>query len=193
MTSGIYQLNFNDQAYYIGQSQDLEARWKQHADKFLKGKSAKKMQDAYDKHGMPNARILIECHKDYLDIMENYYISIQKQYENCLNTTAPALDPKVNYEWLLQNTHMLKFSSIEIMGDFVNTVKEKTELEAKHEIMKRNLDNRFLAARATAELREGKDENAELVAYNTEKIAHIESELARIKSRGFLDRIFNHQ
>lgn len=193
MTSGIYRLNFDNQAYYVGQSQDLEARWKQHADKFLKGKSAKKMQDAYDAYGMPNATILIECHKDYLDIMENYYIAQQKTYPNCLNTTTPPLESNIDYDWLMQNTHMLKFSSIDIISDFITTVQQKTELEAKYNAMRRQLDNRFLAAKATAELREGKDENIELVAYNTEKIAHIESELARIKSRSFLDRIFNHQ
>ena len=46
MTSGIYLLNFKDQAFYIGQSQDIETRWKQHRDKFLKGKAAEKMQNA---------------------------------------------------------------------------------------------------------------------------------------------------
>lgn len=193
MTSGIYKLNFNDQAYYIGQSQDMESRWKQHADKFLKGKSAKKMQDAYDEYGMPEATILLECHKDYLDIMENYYIAQQKTRPNCLNSSTPALESNVDYDWLMQNTNMLAFSSIDILRELFTTVQQKTELETKYEAIRTQLDNRFLAARATAELREGKDENAELVKYNTEKIAHIESELARIKGRGFLDRVFNHQ
>lgn len=193
MSSGIYQLNFNNKAYYIGQSQDLEARWKQHAEKFKAGKAAKKMQDAYDELGMPNVTVLIECHKDYLDIMESYYIAQQRKLPHCLNTTAPTLDPNIDYDWVLQNINMLKFSSIDIMHELFTAVQQKTELETKHEALKSQLDNRFLAARAKAELRDGKDINAELVAYNEQKIAHIESELARIKDRSFLQRVLNHQ
>ena len=193
MTSGIYQLNFNDKAYYVGQSQDLESRWKQHADKFLKGKSAKKMQDAYDAHGMPNAVILIECHKDYLDIMENYFIAQQKTYPNCLNTTTSPLEPNINYEWLMQNTHMLKFSSIDIISDFIDVVKQRDALELEHTSVKNQLANKHMLSMARAELQDGKDVNVELVKHNLDKIAHIESELARIKSRGFLDRVLNHQ
>ena len=193
MTSGIYQLNFNNKAYYIGQSQDLEARWKQHAEKFKAGKAAKKMQDAYDELGMPNVTVLIECHKDYLDIMESYYIALQRKQPHCLNTTAPALDPKIDYEWLLQNMPMLKISSIEIMSSLINTVKEKDDLQVEHDTIKKQLDTRFIAAKATAELRDGKDLNAALVQYTQDKIAHIESELARIRGRGLVERVLNHQ
>lgn len=193
MTSGIYQLNFNDKAYYVGQSQDLESRWKQHADKFLKGKSAKKMQDAYDAHGMPTATILLECHKDYLDIMENYYIAQQKTYPNCLNTTTPPLESNIDYDWLMLNTHMLKISSIDIIREFIDVVQQKDALDIEHESVKNQLKNKHMASMARAELQDGKDINAELVKHNISKIAHIESELARIRGRGLLDRVFNHQ
>lgn len=180
MTSGIYQLNFNDQAYYVGQSQDLEVRWQQHTDKFLKGKSAKKMQDAYDAHGMPTASILIECHKDYLDIMENYYIAQQKTKPNCLNTTTPPLESHIDYDWLLQNTHMLKFSSIDIINNFINTTKQKDELQVEYDTIKKQLESRLLVSQPVlppANL------NAVLVQYTQDKIAHIQSELARLKVR----------
>lgn len=179
MTSGIYQLNFNDQAYYIGQSQDLEARWKQHAEKFKAGKAAKKMQDAYDELGMPTVNVLIECHKDYLDIMESYHIAEQRKLPNCLNTTAPALDPKIDYDWLLQNTHMLKISSIDIISNLLTAVKEKDELQVEHDTIKKQLNNKFLITRAPLS---PEDLNSVLVQYTQDKIAHIQSELARIKS-----------
>ena len=179
MTSGIYQLNFNDQAYYVGQSQDLETRWKQHSDKFLKGKSVKKMQDAYEEFGMPNASILIECHKDYLDIMESYYIAIQRKLPNCLNTTAPALDTAIDYEWLLQNANMLKISSIDIISNLLTAVKEKDELQIEHDTIKKQLNNKFLISRAPSS---PEDLNSVLLQYTQDKIAHIQSELARIRA-----------
>ena len=41
MTTGIYQMNFSDQAYYVGKSQDIEQRWKQHKDSFEKRRDRK--------------------------------------------------------------------------------------------------------------------------------------------------------
>ena len=179
MTTGIYQLNFNNQAYYIGQSQDLETRWKQHSDKFLKGKSVKKMQDAYDEFGMPEAAILIECHKDYLDIMESYYISVQRKQPNCLNTTAPALDPGIDYEWLLQNANMLKISSVDTISSLLTAVREKDELQLEHDTIKKQLNNKFLIPKAPSN---PEDINSVLIQYTQAKIDLIQNELARIKS-----------
>lgn len=186
MTSGIYQLNFNDQAYYIGQSQDMESRWKQHEDKFAKGKSAKKMQDAYDAHGMPTATILLECHKDYLDIMENYYIAQQKTRPNCLNSTTPPLESNIDYDWLLQNVNMLKFSSIDIMRELFTAIQQKNELEAQCKALRTQLEHPVIEAPPEPEPEPSNDPYAELLAYNTRKIAYIQSELARI-------RAVNHQ
>lgn len=180
MSSGIYLLNFNDQAYYVGQSQDMEARWQQHADKFAKGKSAKKMQDAYDAHGMPESSILLECHKDYLDIMENYYIAQQKTKPNCLNTTTPALESNVDYDWLLQNTHMLKVSSIDIINNFINISKQKDELQVEYDTVKKQLENKFFVPQPVVP---PTNLNQALMQYTQDKIAHIQSELTRIKAR----------
>ena len=193
MTSGIYQLNFDNQAYYIGQSQDMETRWKQHADKFLKGKAAAKMQDAYNQLGMPNAMIIIECHKDYLDIMETYYIHVQKQYANCLNTSAPALDPKINYDWLLLNKPMLQFSSVEIISDFIDLAKNNTKLEEEHDDLKHNFNKEYLLHKAAADLKYGKDENEQLVKEYHDRLRKAQEKVTKLLNRGLFDRLFNHQ
>ena len=193
MTSGIYQLNFDNQAYYIGQSQDMEARWKQHADKFIKGKAAQKMQYAYNQLGMPMTGIVIECHKDYLDIMETFYIHDQKQYPNCLNTSAPPLDPNIDYTWLYHNRHMLKFSSFDIIQNFVSAVEDKNKLQETHETLKRNFNSKFIKAKADAELRDGKDENAMLVVEQRNNLQQAQAKITRLLNRSLFDRIFNHQ
>lgn len=193
MTSGIYQLNFDNQAYYIGQSQDMEARWKQHADKFIKGKAAAKMQSAYDQLGMPMTGIVIECHKDYLDIMETFYIHDQKQYPNCLNTTAPPLDPNIDYTWLYQNRFMLKFSAFQIIQEFVEITQAKEVLEQTHATLTRNFNSKFIEAKAVAELQKGKDKNAKLVVEQRNNLAQAQAKITQLLNRGLWDRIFNHQ
>ena len=186
MTSGIYQLNFGNQAYYVGQSQNMEVRWKQHADKFRKHKAAEKMQEAYNRYGMPVAGILIKCHKDYLDTLENYYIAIQKQYPNCLNTSAPPPDPNVNYQWLIDNPYILEYSAINMMGTVVMIREREMKLKEEHEQLKQSFDNKYMLHKAAVELRDGKDQNAVLLQRAQQKVD-------RLMNRGLYDRVFNHQ
>ena len=193
MTSGIYQLNFGNQAYYVGQSQDMETRWKQHADKFLKGKAAVKMQDAYNQLGMPNARILIHCHKDYLDTMENYYISIQKQFMGCLNTSAPALDPNIDYQWLIDNPKLIENSAISVLQGAHEIVRENTRLEEAHDDLKHKFNKEYLLHKAAADLKYGKDENEQLVKEYHERLRNAQEKVTRLLNRGIFDRLFNHQ
>jgi GIY-YIG catalytic domain len=192
MTSGIYQLNFNNQAYYVGQSQDMEIRWKQHADKFLKGKAAAKMQDAYRQLGMPRAQILIECHKDYLDSMENYYIHACKRHPNCLNTSVPKLDPSINYQWMLENPQMLKFSAFEIMSAYINNTHDHNKLKEEHDDLKHNFNKEYMLHKATIQLRDGKDENEELVKTYHSRLHAAQDRLNKLNNRGFFGRLFNY-
>ena len=186
MTSGIYQLNFNNEAFYVGQSQNMEVRWKQHADKFRKHKAAEKMQEAYNRHGMPTAGVLIKCHKDYLDYLETYYIHQQKQYNGCLNTSAPPLDPKLNYEWLLQNKHMLEFPSVQILGNFIEIVQGKDVLQEQYDKLRGHCNTGYMQHKASVELRDGKDQNAVL-------LQRAQQELTRLMGRSLYDRVFNHR
>ena len=193
MTTGIYLLNFDNQAYYIGQSQDIESRGKQHADKLIKGKHAAKMQHAYDHLGMPNISIVVECHKDYLDILENYYIHDQKKYVNCLNTSAPALDLKIDYPWLLERVHVLKHSSVDILTALYNTTTERDDLQLSYDKVKQEFNKAFIKEKATTELRDGKDLNAKLVLEYHKSLTQAEQKIHDLLNRGLLARVFNHQ
>ena len=192
MTTGIYQLNFHGHAFYVGQSLDIEMRWKQHADKLKKGTAAQKMQQAYNNYGMPDGVILLECHKDYLDIMENYYIHECKKYVGCLNTSAPKLDPSINYEWLLENIHLLKHSSIEILQQAVDISKQHSTLQEHHDDLKHNFNKQYMIHKATVELRDGKDENEELVKAYHSRLHAAQERLNKLNNRGFFGRLFNY-
>ncbi len=181
MVSGIYELNFNGQAYYIGQAQDIAARWKQHADKFRKGTAAQKMQAAYNKYGLPDFRVVIHCHKDYLDIMETYYINILNKYESCLNTSIPKLDTSIDYARVIANPNLISYSAMEMMNHAIvlnqdnDTLREQQSYEY-----------------AKAVLAEGKDKNEQLVKDYSERLARAQDTLNRLNRRGLLQRIFNY-
>lgn len=192
MITGIYQLNFQDQAYYIGQSQNIEVRMKQHSDKFLKGTAAQKMQEAYNTYGMPNAEILIRCHKDHLDAMENYFISMRKALPGCLNTSAPKLDPDINYAWMMENPQMLQFSAFEVMSQYVEILQERNSLQEIHDDLKHNFNREYMLHKAATELQYGKDENEQLVKAYHSRLQAAQARLNQLNRRGFFGRLFNY-
>lgn len=195
MTTGIYQLNFNNQAFYVGKSVDIETRWKQHTDKFLKRTAAKQMQYAYDQVGMPAFGIYIECHKDYLDILEGYYINLHVNHnrQTCLNTSIPKLDPNLDYDWLLANKPMLQFSSTEIIRDFITLAKSNTTLEEQHETLQHSFNKAFMIHKAAADLKYGKDHNEKLVEEYHNRLRKAQEKVSSLLDRGILARLFNHQ
>src|SRR5665647_1156020 len=91
MTSGVYKLTFSSGKTYIGKSINIDNRWKQHADKFAKGKAATNMQAEYDICGYPTGSIMCECHDDHIDTVEACFIN---RFQPELNGTYPP-DPFV--------------------------------------------------------------------------------------------------
>lgn len=87
MISGIYQLTFPDGSRYIGKSINIEDRWAQHIDKMRKGTAAKAMQAAWNRWGTFDPEVIIQCHPDHIDIMEESLIARLKPE---LNGTRPA-------------------------------------------------------------------------------------------------------
>lgn len=75
MTTGIYKLNFSSGAFYIGQSINIEKRFKQHCSDLRCGKSNIKMLDEYDRSGLPSYEILEDCNIESLNEIEEYYIT----------------------------------------------------------------------------------------------------------------------
>lgn len=86
MTSGVYQLTFSSGATYIGKSVDITARWKQHANAFVKGKATEAMQAEFNKCGHPDGKVLFECHPDHIDLVEAVLIA---RCEPTLNSARP--------------------------------------------------------------------------------------------------------
>jgi len=199
LTTGIYLLNFKDEAFYIGQSQDIETRWKQHRDKFVKGKAAEKMQNAYNLYGMPMGIILVECHKDFLDTFENYFIWDQKQFPGCLNTSAPEPDLTINYDFLLSQKDLIKASPIDLMEVAIDLTGEKASLELKLKELQDTYNKEYMQIAAEVELQEGKDENVDLVLYYQDQLKVLEDRveiadlaIKRLLTRNWYQRLFNH-
>ena len=78
MTCGIYMIqNLVNFKIYIGQSVDIEGRWRGHINAFNSGKGINKhFQNSWDKYGEENFEfsIICECDESQLNTMEEYYI-----------------------------------------------------------------------------------------------------------------------
>lgn len=89
MTTGIYQLRFDDGSIYVGQAENIEKRFKEHIAQLSKGNHTVKMQAAFASSGeYPTCKFLIECHRDYLDIFECFFI-YQADRRLLLNSVFP--------------------------------------------------------------------------------------------------------
>ena len=91
MTIGIYKLNFaNTSECYIGQSVNIEVRYKQHLNLLKLGKSSKKLQKAFLDYGTPELFILLECSKEELNSSEAEAIEIFNSVILGFNTCSTA-------------------------------------------------------------------------------------------------------
>ena len=87
MTTGIYTLSFTGtDKVYIGQSIDIENRYKSHCTALRCGKSTTKLQEAFNTYGLPSLTILLECSIDELDTNEELAIEIYNSAEGGFNT-----------------------------------------------------------------------------------------------------------
>ncbi len=108
MTSGIYKLNFSDEAEYIGKSINIEKRWAEHTKNMQLGKAAAKMQHAYKRFGLPTGEILMEVHPEHLDVIEAYLIYVLKP---SLNTTISSYISQEDFELMRSDPQFLLESS----------------------------------------------------------------------------------
>lgn len=131
MTTGIYQLTFSSGRRYIGQSVDIEARWKQHADKMRKGTAAKPMQAEFNAHGFPSSDILMVCHKDHLDMMESMFINSNciKHKHLMLNTSIPKDYTNAEIYTIEKNEEYLKYSIVQLIHQVSTAKANITNLE----------------------------------------------------------------
>lgn len=86
MTTGIYRLVFkNTNKCYIGQSINIEQRFKAHTNSLLKGTCNPKLFQAYNNFGLPDLDILCECSEKELDSLEAQAIEIFNSVEHGFN------------------------------------------------------------------------------------------------------------
>lgn len=100
MTAGIYKLELNGLPY-VGKSDNIELRFKQHLNELKLGTHNYKLQQAYEEYGTPTLKILESMFKDklYMASREQYWIgklcSITKGY-NIVNSLGS--EKKLSYE-----------------------------------------------------------------------------------------------
>jgi len=87
MTCGIYLLKFNDtNSVYVGQSTNIEYRYKKHIQSLKRGDSNYKLQNAYLLYGNPTLEILLEdIPKNELNACENEAILLFNSVKCGLN------------------------------------------------------------------------------------------------------------
>lgn len=96
MTIGIYRLCFEGTSNcYVGQSVDIERRYKEHLNSLLNNKANYKMMAAYKLYGLPDLEILCECSIQELNTLESEAIEIFDSVNSGYNVYISAFDAPV--------------------------------------------------------------------------------------------------
>lgn len=175
MTSGIYKLTFGGKYIYIGKSNDIERRWKEHWDKFASGKAAKNMQQAFSLYGYPSREVIFRCHEDHLDIVEPYFIAINRG-DTMLNGVFPSIKEQYEYDYMFVPGDLLNFSTAIHCKVLVDKQNEISQLNEEIESLK--------SGTVVPKLEE---ELAQVKQLLNQKIL----ECNKLKNRGFFDWLFN--
>lgn len=120
MISGIYKLTFKNGDTYIGKSNNIEKRWEEHKSSFYRNKASEKVMSAFHQYGMPEFSVLLEAHKDHIDILEAYYISCERP---ALNSVIAKCIADEDFNMLMNNEVLLKLSTVE----HVHTILESND------------------------------------------------------------------
>jgi group I intron endonuclease len=96
MTCGIYILRFNEtKSVYVGQSLNIENRFKVHIRKLRDGTHNYKMLKAFGMYGLPTFEIIAECTKSDLNDAELEAFGIFDSVENGFNVAS---EPDIHLE-----------------------------------------------------------------------------------------------
>lgn len=131
MTSGIYTLEFSDGSTYIGKAVDIESRWNQHKDKFLKGQAAAKLQQAYNLYGMPEFKIAHRVHVDHIDIVESILIEQNRNSEYLLNTASGHRVAPTDVDVLIEGRTLLEYSTADHIRSIIHSNRQIELLAAR--------------------------------------------------------------
>ena len=209
MTTGIYQLNFSNGTFYIGQAQNIATRYAEHIEKMRVGQHTKKIQRVFDDTGIvPTLEILVDCHEDFLDLFESFYIHKHK-HGNILNTAIPKNRLSGATQRVLDTLIANRFHSLVNILDTLNSneihiselnisLKDAT---SEIEYLAQDRTQEELLADVSNRINEWRTKFFEEAADRAEleiKLLDINSNLIslitenkRLKSRGFFARLFN--
>lgn len=85
-TTGIYKFTFANGHYYIGQSIYIRRRQLQHIKAMCEGNHTnERVQHCFNKYGLPEFEVLLECNKEDLNTTETKYIAKYINDEQCCN------------------------------------------------------------------------------------------------------------
>ena len=204
MNSGIYRLTFSSGRFYIGKSIDIPTRWRQHEDKFYKGKAAVRMQSEYNQCGSPEKTVLLHCHADHIDIVETWLID--QFYQQCGNLmlNATYAEPIADVDRLKVNRDigLLSLSTpdhCELICDLRAEVCELMETAARAEarvleykesgilVPQDILDQRQDLENFQAQCEELELECTDFAQANI----NLQAEVHRLKNRGWWSRLWN--
>lgn len=123
MTCGIYKLNFTGTTkVYIGQSVNIELRFKQHVQSIRSGRCSPKLLEAYIQYGEPtHFDIIIDCLASELDNLEDEAISIWNSVDSGFNTFYTSNEAPTNKEFGCGNYRYQKSQIIEVFNLLVDT------------------------------------------------------------------------
>jgi len=116
MTIGIYRLIFEGTtSCYVGQSINIETRFRQHIASLVSGTCNIKMLDAYRSFGLPVLDILCECTESELDALEIDAIEIFDCVNNGFNmiaTTTPSSSGEQHPRCIYSNEKILEVAKL---------------------------------------------------------------------------------
>lgn len=182
MRSGIYKFTFESGFYYIGKSNDIDRRWDEHMSKFVKGTAAQRIQAQYDVCGSPDFEVILYCHEDHIDLMEDIYIEENWMDGFLLNTTRPKRNSYHETRILTDNIELLEFSTAEHI-EKINELEQSTDdLLLKLVSFK---DGTYLE-QMELEAYEARYEQQECLA----ELIKVRKELEAEKNKGFFARLF---
>ena len=182
MNSGIYKFFFSSGHFYIGKSIHIDTRWEQHVKKMMAGKAAAPVQRCYETYGMPTFEVLVHCHEDHIDILENIFISVlHRDFSHImLNTSIPVGYSQYYCDTILNNSDLLELGTMEHISKIRTLEKVVEDLKTKIDSSPEDYSEEVL----------------DLESYNTELFETIESmqthldDLYNIPVLGKLIRMF---
>lgn len=189
--SGIYTITFPTGAIYVGKTNDFVRRVEEHRKKLESGTAAKLLQAELAKLSSGNEldfNLVVECHEDHIDLMEDIYIRQAKaDYGNlCLNTTQRKALSQEATDILLENVELLHDSTAEHIQDILNNYYEIEQLQSRIQVLESTEELAIQLVVAETELTEVTTE-----LYKARcSIEYLHQELAREKNKSWWTRLW---